>query len=134
MRHQIVRKLIFGMAISLSSRLTPQDFSASRASRSHTAQLVAIARISSCKDSVGDMRFAFARGRAARHASDVQIAGAERVFLDELAPRLDLIAHQLANISSASSCDPICTFSSERVSGFIVVAHNCSGFISPSPL
>lgn len=38
------------------------------------------------------------------------------------------------NTREASAASPIVTCKSVRVSGFIVVSHNCSGFISPNPL
>ena len=37
-------------------------------------------------------------------------------------------------ISSVSMASSMFTFSSVRVSGFMVVSQSCSGFISPSPL
>lgn len=40
----------------------------------------------------------------------------------------------IAKIRSASAALSIVTCFSERVSGFIVVLHNCSAFISPRPL
>src|SRR5271167_2045467 len=77
------------------SSSTPKSCSASRASRSHTAQFVAIMRISSCKDSLDDMRRVTLAHQTCG-SSDVEVADVERVLFDELAPRLDLVAHQRA--------------------------------------
>ena len=41
---------------------------------------------------------------------------------------------KISKISSASAASRIVTLSSTRLSGFIVVSHSCSGFISPKPL
>jgi hypothetical protein len=58
----------------------------------------------------------------------------KRVVLDELAARLDHVAHQLGEESSASSTSLTFTCSSERAFSSSVVSQSCSGFISPRPL
>src|SRR5271156_7023751 len=74
---------------------TPRSCSASRASRSHTAQFVAMMRISSCKDSLDDMRRVTLAHQSCG-SSDVEIADFECVLFDKLAPWLDHVAPQRA--------------------------------------
>src|ERR1700733_6838309 len=75
---------------------TPRFCSASRASRSHTAQFVTMMRISSYKDSLDDMRCSQPTHQSLRGSSDVEVADFERMLFDELTPRLDHVAHQCA--------------------------------------
>src|SRR5271167_1132875 len=77
------------------SSSTPKSCSASRASRSHTAQFVTMMRISSCKDSLDDMRRVTLAHQSCG-SSDVEIADFECVLFDKLAPWLDHVAHQRA--------------------------------------
>ena len=70
---------------------------------------------------------------SAPSSPDVQVAHVERVLLDELAARLDRVAHQrredvLGLVVLGRTC------SSVRVAGSIVVSQSSSAFISPRPL
>ena len=65
---------------------------------------------------------------------DVEVADVQGVFLDELAARLHVIAHQ--GREDLFAFDGILEPHSSRVrdSAFIVVSQSCSAFISPRPL
>jgi hypothetical protein len=65
---------------------------------------------------------------------DIQVPHIERVIFDELAAGFDGVTHQHSEDFVGFDGSSIRTCKSERLSGFIVVSHNCSGFISPSPL
>ena len=65
---------------------------------------------------------------------DVQVLHVERVLLDEVAARLDVVAHQRGEDVVGLDPSSIFTCSSVRRIGFIVVSASWSGFISPRPL
>jgi hypothetical protein len=69
-----------------------------------------------------------------QRASHVEVGDAERVLLDEIAARLNLVAHQAAEqvVRLVRFADLTC--SRVRASGSRVVSHSCSAFISPRPL
>ena len=73
-------------------------------------------------------------GPRARMLSHVEIPHELGVLLDELPPRLDLVAHQRLEQFDASRASSIVTLRIVRVAGSIVVFHSWSGFISPRPL
>jgi len=66
--------------------------------------------------------------------SDVDVARRQRVGLDEQPARLDSSPISVVKIRSAPMASSICTLSSRRTAGSIVVSQSCSGFISPRPL
>jgi uncharacterized ferredoxin-like protein len=74
------------------------------------------------------------RPAAATGWLDVEVADVERVDLDELATRLDEVAHQGREDLLGRSTSPIATSSRLRRAGSIVVSQSCSAFISPRPL
>ena len=89
-----------------------------------------VQRYRSCRDR------ARAGGRATASTAllDIEILDVERVVFDELAPRLDLVAHQRREHQVGFHVIFGADLRSVRVSGFIVVSHSVSGFISPRPL
>ena len=75
------------------------------------------------------------RTRCRRRAvSDIEVLDLAGLGRDPVAARLDLLAHELGEVVSASAASSISTRSSVRVAGFMVVSQSCSAFISPRPL
>ena len=74
------------------------------------------------------------RGAPKQIFLDVEVAHAERV--DSMNARRGSTCSPISveKISSDVITSSICTRSSRRTCGSIVVSHSCSGFISPRPL
>ena len=71
----------------------------------------------------------------ASYRLDIEVPRAERVRLDEGAPRLDLVAHQLGeDLVGGDAVARSARCSSAARSGSMVVSQSCAGFISPRPL
>jgi hypothetical protein len=104
--------------------------------RGHRCCCRAFAWTASVRKSRTDILMSFFYSQPSRQCVylDVQISYVERVVLDELAPRLDGIAHQHGEDLIRFNASSILTCNNVRFSGFMVVSQSCSGFISPRPL